>query len=108
MEPTGHVDYYPNGALTQPGCKITDGNINPACNHFASQDYYIDSIRNRCKYTAYPCSNYDEFKQDKCLSCQGSGCNRMGFFSSPTEARGRLYLSTPYNKGKTYAFSYIK
>lgn len=100
MEPIGHVDYYPNGALSQPGCQVTEGNFNLACNHLASQAYFTDSIRNRCKYTAYPCSNYDEFKLGKCLSCEGSSCNRMGFFSSPTEARGSLYLSTSNNKGK--------
>ncbi len=100
IQAIGHVDYYPNGGLTQPGCYVSNSNVNPACSHLASQNYFTDSIRGRCQFTSFPCGSYADFKQGKCLKCEdGAKCNRMGLFSSQAEARGTLYLNTNNNYG---------
>ena len=68
--PIGHADYYPNGGVTQPGCRLTDGNIyDPACSHDASNKLFTDTIKNKCPYTAFKCASNDEFDNGQCLRC---------------------------------------
>ena len=94
LAPIGHVDFYPNGGEIQPGCWITDWNINPTCNHNAAFIFFMDSIKNTCEYQAYPCSGTDDYYQGDCLKCGPSGCNQMGYYASLNKDQDVLYLDT--------------
>ena len=61
LPPIGHVDFYINNGRNQPGCSLAI--ISPAsyCSHKTAYLYFIDSISNKCKYHAYPCSTYADF-----------------------------------------------
>ncbi|MFN9943209.1 MAG: hypothetical protein ACK56I_27445, partial [bacterium] len=66
-----------------------------ACSHSASFTFYTESIKDKnCKFTAYPCSYLNDFNNGRCLKCSSKGCNRMGYWSSPTKELGSLYLTT--------------
>jgi pimeloyl-ACP methyl ester carboxylesterase len=113
MQQSGHVDYYPNGGKNQPGCPGVPGKIlgaifngvtlnvegiedTTACSHSAALTYFTESIRDKnCKFTAYPCSSKADFDSGKCLTCSSeNGCNRMGYWSTPSRDLGALYLNT--------------
>lgn len=54
----------------------------------------MDSIQNNCDYTAYSCDSYEDFKKGICIKCPKNGCNRMGYWASPSKSTGSLYLDT--------------
>jgi hypothetical protein len=57
--------------------------------------FYIDSLKNTCKYTAFPCRSKEEFDNGDCLKCHSAnGCNKMGYLSSQSRDQGDLYLNT--------------
>ncbi|CAF1619220.1 unnamed protein product, partial [Didymodactylos carnosus] len=65
------------------------------CNHMAAVKLFTDSILNKCSYLAYPCAKYDDLKSHKCsLKCEDGQCNRMGYYASPRQGKGKLYLNT--------------
>lgn len=92
--PIGHVDFYPNGGEMQPGCGLTDLNVLPHCHHLASTIFYIDSIKNKCSFTGYPCASDEDFNRGECLKCGPNGCNRMGYNASPDKDLNSLYLDS--------------
>ncbi|KAK7101243.1 hypothetical protein V1264_024054 [Littorina saxatilis] len=108
----GHVDFYPNGGVNQPGCdgdlisKITHTAWNAAtvgyysaegavaCSHLRALDLFTESINNPCPFIAYPCVNVVEFDKGHCLTCSGHGCSRLGYHANTMSGRGSLYLTT--------------
>ncbi|KAK9500473.1 hypothetical protein O3M35_001738 [Rhynocoris fuscipes] len=99
-EPVGHLDFYPNGGVTQPGCSDSfkhsldaEESIIKAlrnflgCDHVRSYHYYIESIADRCEFMAVECDTYENFKAGKCFGCKseinpkGRICAKMGFRS---------------------------
>ncbi|XP_076435326.1 pancreatic lipase-related protein 2-like [Babylonia areolata] len=105
-DPMGHLDFYPNGGVDQPGC--TDSAIGGilgalggqqdnsiACSHSRSIRYFIESINSQCHFSAHPCASWDDYEQGKCHGCPTSGgCPQMGFHAQESSARGSYYLST--------------
>ncbi|GJQ71683.1 hypothetical protein Trydic_g11378 [Trypoxylus dichotomus] len=88
VEPTGHVDFYPNGGRApQPGCLATIVRT-LLCSHYRSWQYYAQTITNPTKYLAYRCDSYIDFISGTCY-----GFAYMGE-SVPKSARGVFYLST--------------
>lgn len=75
----GHVDFYINNAVLQPGCNLTadakavtkldrnglkEGQILPDCSHKRSFKYYIEALeRPDCKFLGIPCTSYENFVQ---------------------------------------------
>ncbi|KAH9421141.1 hypothetical protein DERP_010081 [Dermatophagoides pteronyssinus] len=82
----GHVDFYPNGGIDQPGCKSQTSIKNVVdyiskeknifdgirrfigCNHARSFLIYIEAINSECPFMGFPCQNYDEFINGQCTS----------------------------------------
>ncbi|XP_045514449.1 pancreatic triacylglycerol lipase-like isoform X1 [Pieris brassicae] len=93
-EPIGHVDFFPNGGSTQPGCK-NDGSANQgggdmyqsvvkyvACNHERSYDFFFESIAPSCPFMSIQCKSYEAFLDGNCTSCDNKHlCIPMGFHS---------------------------
>ena len=107
----GHADFYVNGGFDQPECAkkseqlasiffvLATKNFLKAknlvtCSHLSVIDYYIDSIKDSCKYTAFQCSSKIEFDNGKCFNCSKKGCNQMGYWASGDKELGNLYLNT--------------
>ncbi|XP_041360079.1 pancreatic triacylglycerol lipase-like [Gigantopelta aegis] len=101
----GHVDYFPNGGMTQPGCDkgpitsiklegLYDGVKNfVACSHLRSHYLFIESINSRCSFDAYQCNSYDDFEFGKCMPCNGKACGHMGFHADKVKpARGLKHV----------------
>ncbi|XP_064477436.1 pancreatic triacylglycerol lipase-like [Ornithodoros turicata] len=120
MDPTGHVDFYPNGGQEMPGCGmtnrffsvLTDGLIKGireivSCNHQRAEMYMLDSIINPdCLPLGFECSSYDAFLKGHCTNCwtDGSACAPMGYhadawrrFRNDTRVR-KMYLVTNAHK----------
>lgn len=115
----GDVGFYPNGGMQQPGCPVTSGKLlnaifslatldyesvenGVACSHSASFHFFIDSIKNKCKYTAYPCNSKEDFEKGVCIKCGDKGCNRMGYWASPEKNLGMLFLNTQSPLGESF------
>lgn len=94
----GHVDFYPNGGLSQPGCNLDDFDdlLKKAvseglrtflsCSHYRAIDYYIESIKEQtqCLHMGYECANYQDFLRGACGHCNDDThlCAEMGFRSN--------------------------
>jgi len=90
LQPSGHVDFYPNGGRFQPKCAATSYKILSAvfhfatanfdaldnqsgCSHVAAIKFFQDSIRNKKCYTAYPCDSKNDFDNGVCIKCTFKG-----------------------------------
>lgn len=60
----------------------------------AAVHFYTDSIYNKCKYFTYPCNSESDFNKGLCIKCSGNGCNRMGYWASPSNDLGGVFLDT--------------
>nr|CAD7587770.1 unnamed protein product [Timema genevievae] len=84
-EPIGHVDFYPNGGVEQPGCdegmkdyiSMERGSIFGglrrflSCNHLRSYEYFTHSINadSGTAFMAAECPSWKEFQNGSCFSC---------------------------------------
>ncbi|KAB5533258.1 hypothetical protein PHYPO_G00129710 [Pangasianodon hypophthalmus] len=68
----GHIDFYANGGLDQPGCPKTifAGKSYFVCDHQRSVFLYLCSLNRTCHLTAYPCSSYTDFINGQCMQCE--------------------------------------
>jgi len=118
MQRCGHVDFYPNGGLRQPGCDNKDlckdifrGNIKEitdkvACSHGRAISYFIESIRSSgCSFTSVVCGSYKQYSKGECGSCSSSSgsstkgaiCAEMGMNAEETlkgQKDVKLFLDT--------------
>ncbi|XP_054152603.1 pancreatic triacylglycerol lipase-like [Oppia nitens] len=113
-ETSGHLDFYPNGGVTQPGCIIqkftsiiTDGMLDQArklcaCDHLRAIDYYLASMSYPgIKPVGHQCSDYDAYRSGKCQSCgsNGDNCAIMGvdaiqLAKHKSQTQGKRYFLT--------------
>ena len=93
----GHVDFYPNGGMDNPGCdgKLQDymrkrqnslfANMQEflGCNHIRSYQYFTESIKSKCPFMGITCDSFESFQEGKCARCDENGqqCMRMGYHS---------------------------
>ncbi|KAI4892302.1 hypothetical protein NFI96_006563 [Prochilodus magdalenae] len=83
-KPLGHIDFYANGGADQPGCPKTifSGSKYFKCDHQRSVFLYLDTLNKTSSITAYPCSNYSDFLDGKCVNCSqfgSAGCPLFGY-----------------------------
>lgn len=103
LEPVGHIDFYPNGGLDQPGCDISAlpgafnrlmrnpdnllagiGQIGElvTCSHMRAIDYFVESITaSECHFASVQCA-WSEFLEGTCPPCNNTNtpkCAQMGF-----------------------------
>ncbi|XP_037557011.1 pancreatic lipase-related protein 2-like [Dermacentor silvarum] len=113
-QPTGHLDFYPNGGSKMPGCSFgtsisssfSKGLMQAmrsavVCNHERAVTYYLETVSDRsCKWMAFVCPSYHMYKRGQCSDCghDGSRCARMGFYADEWKPRSntsvRMYLQT--------------
>ncbi|XP_072338975.1 lipoprotein lipase-like isoform X2 [Scyliorhinus torazame] len=109
QQPVGHVDIYPNGGSSQPGCSLVTvlGNVGSQgvyavanaikCQHERAIHLFIDSLLNEnYPSVAYRCSNQETFEKGVCLSCRKNRCNTLGYDVRRIRSKrsGRMYLKT--------------
>ncbi|XP_027698364.1 lipase member I-like isoform X2 [Vombatus ursinus] len=72
-QPLGHIDFYPNGGKTQPGCpkSIFSGASFIKCNHQRAVHLFMTSLEAKCDLTAYPCHSHKDYRNGKCTICEG-------------------------------------
>ncbi|CAH1179096.1 unnamed protein product [Phaedon cochleariae] len=63
-EPVGHIDFYPNGGRTQPGCpdmediwQIVESLI---CSHGRAISLFAESIKNKRAFKSYKCETIED------------------------------------------------
>ncbi|KAL4236747.1 hypothetical protein ACF0H5_005131 [Mactra antiquata] len=109
-QPSGTVDFYPNGGMDQEGCPNsfmsqlllmfdTEVDYNDivdvlACNHLRALDYFTESINSNCTFTAYPCTSIANMTSSQCNTCDETGCGVMGYHSNSSLKPGLYFLST--------------
>ncbi|XP_052271531.1 inactive pancreatic lipase-related protein 1-like [Dreissena polymorpha] len=104
-KPMGDADFYPNGGKDQPGCKSAEKHLiklitgkfksfqkGVGCDHTRARDYFIESIYNRCNFSASKCPDFDAFIRGDC-PCFLKYCARMGYYANPDHT-GSFYLVT--------------
>uniref|UniRef100_A0A8C5C976 Phospholipase A1 member A n=1 Tax=Gadus morhua TaxID=8049 RepID=A0A8C5C976_GADMO len=106
--PVGHVDFFLNGGMDQVGC--TRSNFDSVlvyfpvygyviCDHMRALYVYISVLNGSCPLTGIPCSDYEEFLQGRCLSCNGP-CPTIGLLknsgitAAPLPTEQKFFLLT--------------
>nr|XP_023674674.1 lipoprotein lipase-like isoform X1 [Paramormyrops kingsleyae] len=96
QRPVGHLDVYPNGGTSQPGCDLRRAlevvaqfsladwpsamSVAVQCEHERSVHLFIDSLLNGDTVgQAYRCGTSDMFDRGICLSCNKGRCSRVGY-----------------------------
>ncbi|XP_068929161.1 lipase member I-like [Petaurus breviceps papuanus] len=84
-QPLGHIDFYPNGGKTQPGCpkSIFSGVSFIKCDHQRAVHLFMTSLETKCDLTAYPCSTHKDYRNGKCTICEEfkpKPCPKLGYY----------------------------
>jgi len=99
----GHLDFFPNGGTSQPGCWAMDKGVVKwlACSHYRSMELFIESINTNCPFRSYSCSSYLDFDKGYCSSCPPSGCPAIGWnaVASKGKIEGSFYARTNDKEG---------
>ncbi|XP_022235573.1 hepatic triacylglycerol lipase-like, partial [Limulus polyphemus] len=84
LEPSGHLDFYPNGGRRPHGCSHPLGEHHShhdiGCEIVPSWQLYIESINTDCPFFGYVCDNFRNFSAAKCVDGCGDGslCAPLG------------------------------
>ncbi|XP_046613872.1 pancreatic triacylglycerol lipase-like [Neodiprion virginianus] len=110
--PIGHVDFYPNGGMKQPGCDsmmgssffnflpISNSKIQETiCSHGRSYAYLIESlfsaVTNNCTFWAHPWDmTYRGALKVLRQTCGPNNCTEMGIRAEDYSQRGIFYVAT--------------
>ncbi|RZC34100.1 uncharacterized protein BDFB_009704, partial [Asbolus verrucosus] len=64
VEESGHVDFYLNGGVIQPGCWAENRFF--ACNHHRAPLYFAESINTQKGFWGWPCPSYTDYLLGRC------------------------------------------
>ncbi|KAK6189125.1 hypothetical protein SNE40_005163 [Patella caerulea] len=104
LEPSGTVDFYPNGGVNQPGCGSTllgrilnlfekrDLQQSIGCSHLRATDLYTESINSECQYATHYCLH--NISESSCLPCTNVDCPQFGYNSVQHGFAGIFYFRT--------------
>nr|CAH0103127.1 unnamed protein product [Daphnia galeata] len=118
IEPLGHLDFYPNGGIRQPGCDpsnwqsiLSDPNAIPsdaiACDHVRAVHIYSESLlSSNCKTIGYECADYDSFNEGKCTTCgsDNTHCAPFGLQATSFPTRNRTNVKLYFNTGDSFPY----
>lgn len=106
-EPCGHVDFYPNGGHTQPGCNqgveqfieeresfFWGVQTYLGCDHVRSYELFIESVKDSGRPPfAITCDSYEKYLAGDCFTCgvDDHYCIKFGYSSH--ESYQGLYAS---------------
>lgn len=125
--PVGHVDFYPNYNMVQPGCppfkldslfnflncknfchcvlsKVIWNmfNLKAMCSHFNAVRYWVDSLVSKDgKFASRQCQSWEDYEKG---SCRDNTVNYMGVNANP-RLRGKFFLklsSKKFYDGKSF------
>ncbi|KAK8720273.1 hypothetical protein OTU49_013453, partial [Cherax quadricarinatus] len=92
--PPGHIDFYPNGGLTQPGCQdwYTPYLVEQVCNHYRAVALLIEAVRHARDgvFPACGCPDWNTFQDN---TCDCHIVNNFGLYPNAS-ALGRFYFTT--------------
>lgn len=93
----GHMDFFVNGGVSQPGCENFDIFKKTLCDHARSVYYYFASIKNQCSWKAHPCASLAACQRGEFTDCIGE-CPSMGYSADEPKRKGTFYLKTTSQK----------
>ncbi|XP_054262541.1 lipase member I-like [Macrosteles quadrilineatus] len=65
IQTCGHIDFYMNGGITQPGC-FDDKQDFLNCNHRRATIYFSESINSKVGFLGWKCKGYLDYIRGKC------------------------------------------
>ncbi|XP_078607311.1 pancreatic triacylglycerol lipase-like isoform X2 [Branchiostoma floridae x Branchiostoma japonicum] len=95
--PVGHVDFYPNGGLNQPGCDPSFTGMDWYCDHSRAYELFLDTMDPTTPpLRAYRCDSHERFLAGTCMSCRANRCRNMGIDATrvPRKKHVKMYLQT--------------
>ncbi|XP_046641958.1 pancreatic lipase-related protein 2-like [Daphnia pulicaria] len=111
--PVGHLDFYPNGGLVQPGCKppswppSTNDSI-LSCDHVRAIYLYSESFLSddSCQSIGYECSDYESFNKGHCTTCgsDNTQCAPFGLQANTFPIGDRINVKIFFNTGPNFPF----
>ncbi|XP_028613068.1 lipase member I [Grammomys surdaster] len=83
QEPSGHIDFYPNGGKKQPGCptSLFSGMNYFKCDHQRAVYLFLAAFETNCNFVSFPCRSYNDYKNGLCMDCgelYKDSCPRLG------------------------------
>ncbi|XP_076850470.1 phospholipase A1 member A isoform X2 [Brachyhypopomus gauderio] len=99
--PVGHVDFFLNDGMDQPGCEQSRLPVYFICDHMRAIYVYMSALDGSCSFTGFPCSSYEHFLAGQCTSCENTlTCPQIGLLRnsginvSPLPNYEKVYLLT--------------
>lgn len=91
----GHISFFVNGAISQPGCTQTLATTRAECNHVFAMTVWAESVRStNPTFPGLACDSWTEFQAGQCNS---NSVANMGRTSTVTNIRGTHFLATNMN-----------
>jgi len=93
IKPIGHIDFYPNGGVSQPGCSF----YQVVCHHERAHYFFREAILNSadpngCRFEARHCEESQEVMQHE-NKCTPKG-KEIGLMSLNPKGSGVMYFRT--------------
>ncbi|XP_069675007.1 pancreatic triacylglycerol lipase-like [Periplaneta americana] len=110
LAPVGHVDYFPNGGVDQPGCEDSyvdalafglsnNANSTGVCSHGRAWEIFLEILTSsHCHFIGFPCPGVRDFRRDfqhgNCFGPCGDSSSTCAVMGLASPARGPRYLVT--------------
>ncbi|KAG7212631.1 hypothetical protein KM043_012917 [Ampulex compressa] len=113
LKPIGHIDFFPNGGIEQPGCtdvknavvvsrlKEDTLDVNIACSHLRAWQLFAESLKQQgqCKFVAWPCSQGGfAYTRGACFPMETTAWSQEMGYEANNGPLGTYYLATRENE----------